>query len=74
VRDASGGEVRGHTLQLCGLAGPFPALEDDEAPLPHRGHPSVMIELVAPRLIPSVIHWFTCTMTLSKFSFAASMR
>ena len=74
VREGRGGERGGEPTELGRLPRSLAPFEDDELPAPHGGHPRVMIELVAPFLIPSRIHWFTCTITLSKFSFAARTR
>ena len=58
---------------LGGLSDPLDALEDYELAAP-TAHPSVMIELVDPFRMPSVIHAFTCSIVLSKFSCAAMAR
>ena len=74
MRDLRRGQVGSEATELGGLPRPLSSLEDDEQATPHEGHPRVMIELVAPFLIPSRIHWFTCIITLSKFSFAERTR
>ena len=74
VRDAVVIELRGETPELGGLPRSFAALEHDEPTARRHAQPNVMIELVAPFLMPSRIHWFTCTITLSKFSFDAMTR
>ena len=61
-------------LELGALPGPLDALEDDQPPAPLLVHPSVMMGLAAPFRMPSRIHWFTCTITLSKFSFVTITR
>ena len=53
--------------KLRGLPRTLGPLEDDQ-PSARHGHASVMIELVAPFLMPSRIHSFTRAITFSKFS------
>ena len=65
--------VSAKRAQLGRLADALRALEHDQLPAARR-HPSVMIELVAPFLMPSVIQLFTWSIVLSKFSCAAIAR
>ena len=55
-RDSSRGEPRREPTELGRLPRALAALEHHEPPARHLAHPSVMMELVAPRLIPSRIH------------------
>ena len=57
--------------ELRGLPHTLRPLEDDQPPALHP-HPRVMIGLAAPLRMPSRIHSFTRTMTLSKFSCAVT--
>ena len=74
VRHAGAREMAAQALELRALPGALDALEDDQPPARRNAHPSVMMGLAAPFRMPSRIHWFTCTITLSKFSFVTITR
>ena len=67
TRRAASGKPFFEATQLRGLPRPFGTLEHDE-PATHSRHPSVMMGLADPFLMPSKIQSFTRSITLSKFS------
>src|SRR5450432_325699 len=67
VRTLMRGQPVAHKAKLRGLPRPFGPFEDEQ-PAARHGHASVMMELVAPFLMPSRIHSFTRAITFSKFS------
>lgn len=58
---------------LGGFSGALGTLKNDQLASRHT-QPRVMIGLAAPFFMPSIIHWFTRSMILSKFSCAATAR
>ena len=71
--NASRRQTRCEAGELRALPRPLPTFEHNQTAVRHR-YPSVMMELAAPFRMPSRIHWFTCTITLSKFSLATITR
>ena len=73
ARNATRGKRVAQAAKLRGFSNALRPFENDQLTAPRR-HPSVMIELVAPFLMPSVIQLFTCSIVLSKFSCAVIAR